>query len=117
MISKSNFSTEHIRELQLENHRDPLLLERTVFAFGLLEALVKVGMKFIFKGGTSRIDDPSQFKEEKLSCADFLPLKNLRKADALGYAYLLNLPHLRTKYETGTLVKYRSLTVFRNDLK
>jgi len=40
MISKDNFSPEHIRELQLRNHRDPLLLERTLFAFGLLEALV-----------------------------------------------------------------------------
>ena len=53
MISKDNFSAEHIRELQLHNHRDPLLLERTLFAFGLLEALVKVGMEFTFKGGTS----------------------------------------------------------------
>ena len=52
MISKDNFSAEHIRELQLHNHRDPLLLERTLFAFGLLEALVKVGMEFTFKGGT-----------------------------------------------------------------
>lgn len=31
----------------------PLLIERTLFAFGLLEALVRVGMKFTFKGGTS----------------------------------------------------------------
>ena len=39
MISKDNFSAEHIRELQLHNHRDPLLLERTLFAFGLLGAV------------------------------------------------------------------------------
>ena len=30
-----------------------MLIERTVFAFGLLEALVRVGLKFTFKGGTS----------------------------------------------------------------
>ena len=53
MITRENFSEEHIRKLQDENHRDPLLLERTLFAFGLLEALVKVGLPFTFKGGTS----------------------------------------------------------------
>jgi hypothetical protein len=53
MITRENFSEEHIRKLQNENRRDPLLLERTLFAFGLLEALVKVGLPFIFKGGTS----------------------------------------------------------------
>lgn len=53
MITKENFSEEHIRRLQDENRRDPLLLERTLFAFGLLEALVKVGLPFTFKGGTS----------------------------------------------------------------
>ena len=42
MITKDNFSEEHIRQIQNENKRDPLLIERTLFAFGLLEALVKV---------------------------------------------------------------------------
>ena len=46
----------------------------------------------------SRIDDPSQFKEEKLSYEDFLPLKNLRKADALGYAYLISADRLLRTY-------------------
>jgi hypothetical protein len=41
MITRENFSEKHIRKLQGENHRDPLLLERTLFAFGLLEALVQ----------------------------------------------------------------------------
>jgi len=53
MITRENFSEDHIRKLQDENRRDPLLLERTLFAFGLLEALVKVGLPFTFKGGTS----------------------------------------------------------------
>ncbi|MDO5573664.1 MAG: nucleotidyl transferase AbiEii/AbiGii toxin family protein [bacterium] len=52
MLSKDNFSEEHIRELQKQNRRDPILLERTVYAFGLLEAISRVGMPFIFKGGT-----------------------------------------------------------------
>ena len=53
MITKENYSEEHIRQIENENRRDPLLIERTLFAFGLLEALTKVGLSFIFKGGTS----------------------------------------------------------------
>ena len=53
MLSKNNFTEEHIRSLQTESRRDPLLLERCVYAFGLLEAIITVGMPFVFKGGTS----------------------------------------------------------------
>lgn len=52
MLLKENFYEEHIRDLQKNSKRDPVLLERTVYAFGLLEALTKVGMPFVFKGGT-----------------------------------------------------------------
>lgn len=53
MLKKENFTEEHIRELQKTSKRDPILLERTVYAFGLLEAIARVGMPFIFKGGSS----------------------------------------------------------------
>lgn len=49
MLLQKNFGEEHIRELQGISHRDPVLLERAVYAFGLLEALAKVGMPFIFQ--------------------------------------------------------------------
>lgn len=52
MILHESFTEAHIRELQNKSRRDPALLERAVYAFGLLEALVRVGMPFIFKGGT-----------------------------------------------------------------
>lgn len=55
MILQENFSEEHIRDLQQQTKADPIIIERTLFAFGLLEALVKVGLPFIFKGGTSLI--------------------------------------------------------------
>lgn len=55
MIKRDNFTKEHIRSLQQQSHRDPALLERVVFAFGLLESLVRVGTPLIFKGGTSLI--------------------------------------------------------------
>jgi len=52
MLNRSNFTEEHIRKLQRDSKRDPSIIERTVFAFGLLEAISRVGMPFIFKGGT-----------------------------------------------------------------
>ena len=53
MISKENYSEEHIRSLQATSKGDPGLIERTLYAFGLLEALALAGLDFIFKGGTS----------------------------------------------------------------
>lgn len=49
MLLKENFSEEYIRSLQKDSKRDPVLLERTVYAFGLLEALARVRMPFILK--------------------------------------------------------------------
>lgn len=48
MLLKENFNEEHIRELQKNSKRDPVLLERTEYAFGLLEALVWEFELFIF---------------------------------------------------------------------
>lgn len=53
MLSKEIFTLEYISRLQKQYKKDPGLLERVIYAFGLLEALVQVGMKFVFKGGTS----------------------------------------------------------------
>jgi len=52
MLTRYNFSEEHIQEVRAGSKRDPGLLERSIFAFGLLEAVARVGMPFIFKGGT-----------------------------------------------------------------
>jgi len=52
MLTRENFSKEHIGELRLDSGNDPALLERVLFAFGLLEAITRVGLPFIFKGGT-----------------------------------------------------------------
>ena len=52
MIVRENYGEDHIRELQSESHKDPQLIERALYALGLLEALTQTGMKFIFKGGS-----------------------------------------------------------------
>lgn len=54
MILKESFSIDHIDRMKKRYPSlDKQLIERTIFALGLLESLVKVEMPFIFKGGTS----------------------------------------------------------------
>lgn len=53
MITKETYTIEYVNTLQEKYKKDPSLLERVLFAFGLLEAITRVGMPFIFKGGTS----------------------------------------------------------------
>ena len=57
MILNTTFTSEHLHDLHSQYSRkvDIHILERTVFAFGLLEALARTGLPFIFKGGTSLI--------------------------------------------------------------
>lgn len=53
MIDVSIFNKEYIIQKREEFKCDPTILERTIFAAGLLEAMVKSGAEFIFKGGSS----------------------------------------------------------------
>lgn len=53
MIKKECFSLDYAIEHAKMTHTDPSLVERSIYAFGLLEALVSFGMPLIFKGGTS----------------------------------------------------------------
>ncbi len=53
MITKENYTIDYVNTLREKYKKDPSLLERVLFAFGLLESIARVGMPFIFKGGTS----------------------------------------------------------------
>ena len=67
MLLKENYTAEHINKLREKTGADPSILERTVYAFGLLEAINKVGMPFIFKGGTSLLlllDNPRRLSTD-----------------------------------------------------
>lgn len=60
MIQPISFAEEHIRELQKTSKRDPVLLERAVYAFGLLEALaVWVCLSFSRAVPPDAPDEPS----------------------------------------------------------
>ncbi len=67
MLLRENYTEEHILRLREETGADPSILERTVFAFGLLEAIRSVEMPFIFKGGTSlliMLDEPRRLSTD-----------------------------------------------------
>lgn len=53
MLSKENFSKNHIEFLRKSGKVDPAILERSIYALGLLDVLAGVGLPFIFKGGTA----------------------------------------------------------------
>ena len=55
MILKETFTKKHIEEIIKNKKCDPIILERAIVAIGLVEALVKTGCNFIFKGGSSLI--------------------------------------------------------------
>lgn len=52
MLNHKNYELDYIKELQGKYKKDPALLERVLYAFGLLEALIQVQLPFVFKGGT-----------------------------------------------------------------
>ena len=53
MLSRTMYTDAYIRELYQRTGNDPILLERMIYAFGLLEAIRRVELPFCFKGGTS----------------------------------------------------------------
>ena len=65
MVKPVCFTREHIEKIRSGLTVDNSILERSIFALALLEALAKVGMPFIFKGGTSLL--PLLEKPRRLS--------------------------------------------------
>ena len=56
MISEKTYSPDWIRSFKKQSQYravNPALFEKFIYAFSLIEALAKSGLKFIFRGGTS----------------------------------------------------------------
>ena len=67
MLTNENYTKDNIQRIREQTKADPSIIERTVFAFGLLEAISKVGLTFIFKGGTSLmvlLSEPRRFSTD-----------------------------------------------------
>lgn len=50
MLSPSNYTKDHLMDIREQTKADPSIIERTIFAFGLLEAITRVELPFISKG-------------------------------------------------------------------
>ena len=91
MIDKKSYDLDYICELQARYKTDPGLLERVLYAFGLLEAFVKVGMKFTFKGGTNMVmflcSDKAGFITGENICIDGGMTKLMIYHDDHGWTY------------------------------
>jgi len=53
MIKNKCFEIEHIKKKSQEIKTDPILIERTIYAFELLCLLIERNISLVFKGGTS----------------------------------------------------------------
>ena len=125
MIIKENFNEEHIRQIQNDNRRDLLLIERTVFAFGFpnyLEGTKRVTNHIFTKGFSmekasrlapkviymasclltstpfERITDAAELSKESLTMPDLAKMKGLKKLDPVGYGYLVKSNQLLSAY-------------------
>ena len=67
MIDTSIYTSDYIQNLTDEIRADRNLVERSLFAFGLQEALARAEMPFIFKGGTCLLlllNDPKRLSTD-----------------------------------------------------
>lgn len=121
MLSEEIFTLEYIRELQNRYKKDPGLLERVMYAFGLLEALTQVGMKFIFKGGTSlllltehplrlstdidiMVEPGTDVDQYVMETAKIFPFKDYEKQNRRGRSKLEKV-HYKFMYDSPILQK------------
>ena len=102
MISHETFSADHIRDIQNRSKRDPALIERSIFALGLLEAIALSGLPFIFKGGTSlmllipSLRDDNYYKSANLLTEEYKRLSYIKKIDLIAYKYFVEADGMLT---------------------
>lgn len=53
MIQKETYLLDNIQRIKDKYNLDPELIQRAIFALGLVETLIVVGADFVFKGGSS----------------------------------------------------------------
>lgn len=105
MLLRENYTAEHILRLRNETGADPSILERTIFAFGLLEAIRSVNMPFIFKGGTALmvlLDEP-----RRLSKANYNYMYDRFVRNSIGRRLLKDITYSDIKYYYYHLINER----------
>ncbi len=67
MILKENYGYEHIKSLKEQTGANEDIIEKSLFAFGLLEAITMSGLSFVFKGGSCLmllLKEPKRFSTD-----------------------------------------------------
>lgn len=76
IIQENSFKKARILQKSKELKYDPILIEKVVYVFELLAALIDSGLNFIFKGGTSLLLLlPEQFKRLSIDLDIVVPQK------------------------------------------
>lgn len=83
MIDQANITNNWIKEVAGERSADPLLVEKVIRAFLLLEGLVKQKVNFVFKGGTALMLHFNSTKRLSIDIDIILPDKKIELADVL----------------------------------
>ena len=75
MIAKETYTIDYVNTLREKYKKDPSLLERVLFAFGLLEAITRVGMPFF-----SRAAHPCTrlYGKTKATCNEYASRKSYK---------------------------------------
>lgn len=67
MILRENYDSEHIKNLKEQTGANEDIIEKSLFAFGLLEAIAITGLSFVFKGGSCLmllLQEPKRFSTD-----------------------------------------------------
>lgn len=111
MLDKIIFTKEYINNKRLEFKCDPIILEKTIYAFGLLEALVKSEMNFIFKGGSSLL----LLLENPLRLSTDIDIIVEPGTNLLQYIFKISKTYPFIRYEE--VVRKDSNNIFKNHFK
>jgi len=83
MINQANITNTWIKEAAGERNADPLLVEKVIRAFLLLEGLVKLKVDFVFKGGTALMLHFHSTKRLSIDIDIILPDKEIELEEVL----------------------------------
>lgn len=106
MLTQDNFTKENIERLQKISGNDPSLLEKTVYAFGLLEAISKVGMPFMVQTGQKKFVSYNEGKD--IYSVGLHTFQEIAKEAGAVY-------HIKRRVLVNTEIVDQYLEAFRDD--
>ena len=97
MITKENYTAEHIQQLRGNRGRDPILIERML--------LIQMAPKVLYMATClltgipfEKATDPNRYRKEKLKQPDVRMLSVIRRTNLEGFEYLVKADSLLSEY-------------------